>query len=212
MQPPAYNQYPPQGSPDAYGQTPYPGQGEGQPYYPDYGQQPPPGYTGGGDWQDRLQGIQNKIVAFYRSVNPVYLLALGTAVICIVIFVAVAFQFGWIKTGSTAPQNTGVSDTAGPKIIIIYDVTVGNDGGAIISWVTDEPSSSQVHYGIAPVYNAYTAVLDNPIAGVNDGTTYHKVSLPTVFPNTTYMYQVISVDKYGNKTTSADRMFQTTAR
>jgi hypothetical protein len=211
MQPPPYNQYPAQGPPDAYGQPPYPGQAEGQPYYPDYGQQPPPGYTSGGDWQDKLQSIQDKVVAFYRSVNPVLLLALGTTIICIVIFVAVAFQFGWIKTGSPAPQQTGVKDTTSPRISMVQ-VKEGNAGGAIISWVTDEYSSSQVRYGAWPYANSLTPIQNDPTTGVNMGVLVHDVGITFLTPRTTYVYYVISIDKYGNKTESTEMQFQTAAR
>ncbi len=204
-----YGQYPPQGYQDAYGQPQYPGQPGDPGYYPEYGQPPAPSYPRGGDWQDQLQNIQDRIVNLYKSVNPILLLALGTVIICIVIFVVVAFQFGWIKTGTPQTQQTGVKDTTPPQISFVQ-VEAGNNRGAIISWVTDEESSSQIRYGPWPYASTITPIENDPTTGVNTGVKIHKVGLPSLIPKTTYIYHIISIDKYGNKIEGPEMQFQTT--
>jgi hypothetical protein len=207
-QPPAYGQYPPQSYHDPYGHAQYTGQQQGYTPYPGYGQPPAPPYRGGGNWEDQLQNIQDRIVNLYKSINPILLLALGTIIICMVIFVVVAFQFGWIKTA--APVKQDVSSDKTPPLISMVEVKPGQNRGAIISWVTDEYSSSQVRYGPWPYANTLTPIQNDPTTGVNQGVLIHEVGLTVLIPKTTYIYHVISIDKYGNKTESPEMQFQTT--
>jgi hypothetical protein len=92
----------------------------------------------------------------------------------------------------------------------MVQVKPGDNKGAIIYWVTDKPSSSQVQYGIWPNYTAYTPIQNDPTTGTNTGLLVHEVGLSTLLPNSTYQYRCISMDKSGNKAMSPDMQFQTT--
>jgi hypothetical protein len=75
---------------------------------------------------------------------------------------------------------------------------------ATIGWTTNEPADSQVEFGTSTSYGSTTTV--NPTL-----TLSHSVP-PTGLPSaTTYHYRVISVDRGGNVTQSADFTFVTAA-
>ena len=74
---------------------------------------------------------------------------------------------------------------------------------ATITWITDQPSSSQVAYGTTTGYgslSAFNAAL----------VTVHSVSLTGLAPGTAYNYAAISADAAGN-VTSANFTFSTPA-
>ncbi len=142
-----------------------------------------------------------------RNTNPILLSALVVLVVGMSIFLILAFQFGWIKTGS-APVVETVKDTRAP-VISMLRVSEGANQGAIISWVTDEPSSTQVEYGIWPYANTTTLIESDPRTGINAGTLTHSVGLTTLLPRTSYIYRAISYDKDGNKGVSPDMQFDT---
>lgn len=62
---------------------------------------------------------------------------------------------------------------------------------AIITWVTDEPATSQVGYG----EEGYTSLTPLDAGLVTD----HRVSITGLTPNTTYVYCVVSEDAEGNE-------------
>jgi hypothetical protein len=80
-----------------------------------------------------------------------------------------------------------VKDTAPPVISNIQAEIQGSL--AIVTWETDEPSTSIINYGVSEKYgkNVSDLVL----------TTKHKLSL-TLMPNTDYYYQIKSVDSSDN--------------
>jgi hypothetical protein len=73
---------------------------------------------------------------------------------------------------------------------------------ANISWTTNEPADTKVEYGTSTSYGSITPV--NPAM-----TLSHNVALSSLLPATTYHYRVISVDRGGNVTQSADFTFVT---
>ncbi len=73
--------------------------------------------------------------------------------------------------------------------------------GAVITWTTNEPGSSQVEYGKTTGYGL-TATSD-------ELTTAHSLTLSSLEPNTEYRYRVKSKDKAGNEASSADYSFAT---
>ena len=104
--------------------------------------------------------------------------------------------------GSRHPayQLTTKGRSLGPVLasIQVQDVT---SSGATVYWSSDEPSSSQVLYGIG---------------GLASGTpedaslvTFHKVTLTGLSPFKYYSYQVVSKDKFGNPSSSAIAVFTT---
>jgi hypothetical protein len=89
-------------------------------------------------------------------------------------------------------EATYVADTTGP---VITDVQAAPNGDtAVVTWTTDEPSSSRVDYGTNP--NSLTSSATSP--GM---TTSHSVTLTGLASATTYHYRVTSIDGSGNPTT-----------
>ncbi len=87
---------------------------------------------------------------------------------------------------------------------VISDVTAVDitDMGAAIAWTTDEPSDSQVAYGLTDAYGEIT-----PLDA--DLVTDHSVNLSGLADNTTYHYMVVSVDAWDNWAFSDDYTFTT---
>jgi hypothetical protein len=77
--------------------------------------------------------------------------------------------------------------------------------GAIITWTTNEPATSQVQYGLTKDYGSYTTWDSNLVTG-------HSVDLTDLEPGKTYHYRVPSKDAANNQSVSADSTFKTTAR
>jgi thiol-disulfide isomerase/thioredoxin len=87
-----------------------------------------------------------------------------------------------------------IIDTTAPLISNVL-ITEVNDTNAVITWTTDEPSTTQVEYGPTINYgktSALNEVLD----------TKHAVKLSALNPNTSYYYKVKSKDAGGNLATS----------
>lgn len=76
--------------------------------------------------------------------------------------------------------------------------------GATITWTTNEPSDSQVEFGLSTSYGS-----TSPVNATL--TLSHSVVLTNLTPATTYHYRVVSVDRGGNVTRSADFTFVTAA-
>jgi PKD repeat protein len=96
-----------------------------------------------------------------------------------------------------------VNDVTGPVISGVYTATPGPDA-VTINWITDEPSTSQVQYGMTTSYG-YTTPLNQAMA------TTHIQSVAGLSPSTLYHYRVVSKDAAGNSTTSPDFTFTTAA-
>jgi len=77
-----------------------------------------------------------------------------------------------------------------------------NSYSAVITWITDKPSTSQVEYGIDNTYGN-TSPPDNELV------TFHKVALNNLSPSTKYHYRVRSKDAFGNEAISGDFVFVT---
>ena len=71
---------------------------------------------------------------------------------------------------------------------------------AVISWKTDQPSTSLVYYGLGGA-KALQAGIDNQL------NFSHSVVLTNLDPNTIYHFAVKSKDIYGNTETSNDQIF-----
>ena len=77
---------------------------------------------------------------------------------------------------------------------------VNGKTSALISWKTDQPSTSLVYYGLGGA-KANQAGIDNQL------NFSHFVILTNLDPNTTYHFAVASRDILGQDTTSADQIF-----
>jgi hypothetical protein len=95
------------------------------------------------------------------------------------------------------------SSTTPPVISAVTALNV-TDSGATITWTTDEPASSQVNYGLTSSYGSSTTF--TPGLVVN-----HSQVLTGLSANTTYHYQVVSIDAANNTARSSDFTFTTPA-
>lgn len=102
-------------------------------------------------------------------------------------------------TGTLGTEISGIPDTIPP---VISDITVSDvtDTSVKVTWTTDENATSIVTYGPTSSYGATTT---------GDSTTSHSIILTSLTANTTYHYQLQSVDSSGNSTTSDDNTFVT---
>lgn len=89
-----------------------------------------------------------------------------------------------------------------PPVISNIASSLTTDSTSMINWTTDEPSTTQVAYGITSGYGT-TTTPDNALV------TAHSASLNGLAPGTTYHYQVISTDTAGNTAVSPDTIFTT---
>ena len=93
-------------------------------------------------------------------------------------------------------------DITPPQISNVEASTL--DKSALITWDTDESSTTQVFYGVSPD-------LSDSTTETIDYVTVHGVSLTGLIPDTTYVYFVKSRDESGNETTSDVFIFKTLA-
>ena len=95
------------------------------------------------------------------------------------------------------PDTTPPDITAGPA-------ATPADCSAVVTWTTDEPSSSVVQYGPTVAYGSTASTAGN--------VTSHSVALSSLTPGTAYHYRAGSTDGSGNGPTwSGDQSFSTTA-
>jgi hypothetical protein len=97
---------------------------------------------------------------------------------------------GKVSTSANSTFATGgaAATTETTKISRIDDVTAGGitTDSAAITWTTDQPSSSQVAYGLTTAYGSLSAFGSAPVnahsvrlTGLSAGTTYSYVALST---------------------------------
>lgn len=91
-----------------------------------------------------------------------------------------------------APAQTNIEITAG-------------ESTAMVTWNTDEPSTSLVAYGTTASYGASTG--DTTML-----TMTHALTIIGLAPSTTYHLRITSIDRAGNQSDGPDMLFQTTAQ
>jgi hypothetical protein len=107
-------------------------------------------------------------------------------------------QFG--NMDSVGASYSWTIDSVGP---VITSITFNISTNTItVNWVTNEPSTGQVRFGIGANLNQMSAL-------VSTRTTSHTIQLTGLSSNTTYSIQVISADLVGNVTTSATKTAKT---
>lgn len=105
---------------------------------------------------------------------------------------------------STSSSVDIASDLTPPSVTGTIDETVG-DTTAIITWTTDEPTSSEVVYGLTSTTDQTTGETD-----IAPRVTSHTGNLTGLLACTTYFYQTVSRDAAGNQLSSAIDSFTTT--
>ncbi|MEK7192336.1 MAG: fibronectin type III domain-containing protein, partial [Patescibacteria group bacterium] len=111
-------------------------------------------------------------------------------------YFANAIDYTFTTTGS-AP----VDDYTRPIISSVTATDITNSG-ATITWITDEPSTSRVEYGLTTSYGSFTSTNTSLV-------TTHSVTLTGLNPGTVYHYVVTSKDLPGNSRDSGDYTFTT---
>ena len=108
-----------------------------------------------------------------------------------------------VFSSEVSKTTAGSSDITAP---VLSNITTGNitSYSAVITWTTDEQSSSQIEYGTTSSYGSSTT-LDNTMV------SSHTVSISGLSSWTTYHYRVKSRDAAGNLATSGDYTFTTLA-
>jgi outer membrane lipoprotein-sorting protein len=89
-----------------------------------------------------------------------------------------------------------------PPVISEISASSITETGAVITWTTDEDSTSQVEYGTTSAYGSTTTLNENLV-------TSHSVTLSELTSGTTYHYRVKSKDASGNEKNSGDYTFIT---
>ena len=92
-------------------------------------------------------------------------------------------------------ETTQEIDETPPSIsqVLVSDIT---EKSACITWITDEPSDSQVEYGISESYGRTTSLSLEFI-------TSHSMTLSRLEPDNTYYFKVKSKDTAGNEATAS---------
>jgi glucose/arabinose dehydrogenase len=101
-----------------------------------------------------------------------------------------------------AAFKTGTAVDVTPPVISGIAVNSIGATGVTIQWITNEPSDSQVEYGLTTSYG-FTTTLDPTLQ------TAHSVALSGLTDSTTYHYRVKSKDAAGNLAASSDATFTT---
>ncbi|MBX4200052.1 PQQ-dependent sugar dehydrogenase [Candidatus Parcubacteria bacterium] len=103
----------------------------------------------------------------------------------------------------SATSSPITATTSAPALSISNIITSGiTTSNATINWTTSTSSTSQVNYGVNSNYGLSSQLDSNPV-------TQHSQTLSSLNPNTTYHYQVRSVDSFGTQAQSNDLSFTT---
>lgn len=94
----------------------------------------------------------------------------------------------------------GIGDETSP-VVSSVQVTEITSSSAVVQWLTDEPATSQVLYGIGNSDSSTTATTTY--------STFHRVTITGLLPYKFYQFQVRTADHNGNATTSAIDTFRT---
>ncbi len=100
---------------------------------------------------------------------------------------------------TTLSHSTPVIPPANVSAVSSSNIT---NGGATITWNTDQGATSQVEYGLSTGYGEHSSLNTSLISS-------HSVALANLDPLTTYHYRVKSTDAVGNVTFSGDHAFTT---
>jgi glucose/arabinose dehydrogenase len=112
----------------------------------------------------------------------------------------------WHSSSVSILENLGTGSGGGdtsPPVFTNVQATGVTSSGATITWTTNEPSDSQVEYGLTTAYGTTTSLQPAMV-------TSHSVALSGLQSSTLYHYRARSRDAAGNLGWSADATFTTT--
>src|SRR3990170_1669525 len=121
-------------------------------------------------------------------------------------FATTAYDSSGNESGYSNEVSKTISGTADTTAPVLSNITTGSitSSGAVITWTTDEQSTSQIEHGTTTSYGSSTT-LDSTLV------TSHSVSISGLSSWTTYHFRVKSQDGSGNLTVSSDFTFTTIA-
>ncbi len=106
---------------------------------------------------------------------------------------------------ATSPNYTFLTTgTVGNPVVSNVSVTNITSTSAIVTWTTDQATSTQVNYGTTTSYGS-SSTLDKTLV------TSHSVTLSGLAASTTYDFDVMSANSAGTVATSANSVFTTPA-
>lgn len=108
-------------------------------------------------------------------------------------------------SGNTATSSENVTVSNFSNVEPVISGVAANSitsSTATVNWTTNEPSTSQVAYGLTSSYGM-SSTLNSTLV------TSHAVALSGLTTSTTYHFQVTSVDANGNSSSSPDSTFTT---
>jgi len=82
-----------------------------------------------------------------------------------------------------------------PPVISSVSISKITANSVTITWITDENSDSRVNYSVNVDLSSNSTRYDSTT------TIIHSITLTALNPNTTYYFEVISTDSYGNTAT-----------
>lgn len=109
---------------------------------------------------------------------------------------------GDLLASVTNGSYTGVALDTTPPTISSVSVSSITGSSATISWTTNEPSDTQVNYGLTSSYGSSSSLNSSMV-------TSHSVTLTGLSAGTVYNYRVRSRDAAGNLTSSSNNTFTT---
>lgn len=107
-----------------------------------------------------------------------------------------------VTSNKTVTANFAPDDSEAP--IISNETSAPSSNSTVISWTTNENSSSQVQYGLNQNYGYATSESDT-----SPRVTSHSIILANLKPCARYFYRVISSDTTSNQSASAQKTFST---
>lgn len=110
-------------------------------------------------------------------------------------------EFTTESVDTTAPE---IYDTLENPISAAISTISASEAQAVITWTTDEASTSQVQWGTSSGSLTTTTPEEDTTSNTN-----HSVTLSELTPGATYYYKVVSADASANSSTSAEHSFTT---
>ena len=114
---------------------------------------------------------------------------------------ATLYNFQALSTNSALvvgnSQNASFSSATPPTVITGLTATNITTTTALISWTTDQPSSSQVQYGTTLAYGGLSTAVSTLV-------TAHSVTIQGLIPGTTYNFAALSTNASGTLSTSTN--------
>jgi uncharacterized repeat protein (TIGR01451 family) len=111
-------------------------------------------------------------------------------------FVVTAYNQYGSESGYSNEVSKTIPDTMGP-VVSSRTASPTTSTTAVITWLTNEPATTQVEYGASSAYGMVSP-LDSTLV------TSHRVTLTGLTPSTIYHFRVASQDVMGNSATTGD--------